>query len=555
MAFEDISFGKNFTEWQSASSFNMGWQYSFISRAGFYANIKSEYFNYMQRWVQNYLWWYDGWVPYFHKQNEGIFSTKIGAAIVNGAAKKVFGGQLFFKTRQKEELKKGEDGKYIVNKALSFISSEWCEKANFNTEVKKAIIFSAAAGTSLLKINKSGKDLYVSALRFDSFYPTVGFNGKLIDLYCFIRNFVSLKRDKDVCENYYVVEHRYFGEYKTVKGEIRKHCPLIAYEIRKNTGTITTGQNYGDGERIDFKSLPREVRSNVAKSFSGIEFDTPIPLPFADHLGAELINWTECVSALPELPFGESLLYNIMPYLQSYDYYWSAFNTDMYLGRGRVLLPKTMQSAKTDGYNSGLDSFTYTEVESLGEQIKPTPIQFDLRSQSWKDIRDMLIQNISINTGINLSSIASFLTDTNAARTAREISTEESETAAFVQDKRTLIEKPINRILRLVTTFYGYSDEIILRWSASGLSNIYSRADLINSARQSKTISLKKALQMFNQDADEYELQEEYDQIQEELKNENHQDISEFYPELTDSENKEEENDSEQTVELPSDNA
>ena len=550
MAFTDIDFQKNFTDWQSASSFNMSWQYSFISRAGFYANIKSEYFNYMQRWVQNYLWWYDGWVPYFHKAEQGIFSTKIGAAIVNGAAKKVFGGQLYFKTRKKEELKKGEDGKYIVNQALSFMSSEWSEKSNFDTEVKKAIIFAAAAGTSLLKINKSGKDLYVNALRFDSFYPTVGFNGKLIDVYCFIRNFVSLKRDKNLYENYYVLEHRYFGEYKKVDGTVIKHAPLVSYEIRRNSGTITTGQNYGDGERIEFRSLPREVRSNIAKSFSGIEFDRPSLLPFADHLGAELINWTECVSALPELPFGESLLYNIMPYLQSYDYYWSAFNTDMYLGRGRVLVPKTMQSAKTDGYNSGLDKFVYTEVESMGEPIKPTQIQFDLRSQSWKDIRDMLIQNISINTGINLSSIASFLTDTNAARTAREISTEESETAAFVQDKRCLIEKPINRILRIVTTFYGYKDEIILRWSASGLSNIYSRADLINSSRQAKTMSLKKALQMFNQDADEYELQEEYDQLQEEMKNENYQDISEFYPE-----DKEGVNDSEQTAELSGDNA
>ena len=224
-----------------------------------------------------------------------------------------------------------------------------------------------------------------------------------------------------------------------------------------------------------------------------------------------------CVSALPELPFGESLLTNIMPYLQSYDYYWSAFNTDMYLGRGRVLVDKPMQSPKAQGtnYNSGLDSMVFTKVQSNGsEPMKPEPIQFDLRSSSWTEIRTMIIQNISINTGLNLASIASFLNDTNAAKTAREISTEESETALFVDDKRELLEKPINKILRLVTLFYGYKDEVVLRWSSAGLSNIYARAEVISQGLSAGFISKKKAIQMFNQDDDEYQLQEEFDNIE-----------------------------------------
>jgi hypothetical protein len=278
-------------------------------------------------------------------------------------------------------------------------------------------------------------------------------------------------------------------------------------------------------------------------------FDTPILLPFKDSLGAELVNWTDCVSALPELPFGESLLTNIMPYLQSYDYYWSAFNTDMYLGRGRVLVDKPMQSPKAQNanvnYNSGLDSMMFTKIQSNGsEPMKPEPIQFDLRSQSWTEIRTMIIQNISINTGLNLASIASFLNDTNAAKTAREISTEESETALFIDDKRELIEKPINKILRLVTLYYGYSDEIVLRWSAAGLSNIYSRAEVISQALSAGVISKKKAIQMFNQDDDEYQLQEEFDNIESDSEKNNAFDAEDFnFGELN--------GDNEQTAELP----
>ena len=320
-------------------------------------------------------------------------------------------------------------------------------------------------------------------------------------------------------ENYYVIEHRYFGTYKSPTGEIKQNVPLVEYKIKRTKGSVATGQDYdAQGEGIKFGSLPEKVRSSIGCAFSGIQFDKPILLPFVDSLGAELVNWTDCVSALPELPFGESLLTNIMPYLQSYDYYWSAFNTDMYIGRGRVLVDKPMQSPnnKNANYNSGLDSMVFTKIQTSGttDPMKPVPIQFDLRSSSWTEIRTMIIQNISINTGLNLASIASFLNDTNAAKTAREISTEESETALFVDDKRELMEKPINKILSLVTLFYGYQDEVVLRWSSAGLSNIYARAEVISQALQAGFLSKKKAIQMFNQDDDEYQLQEEFDNIE-----------------------------------------
>lgn len=524
---EHPDFSKNFADWQSASAFNTYWQYSYVNRSAFYANIRGEYREYMVRWVENYLWWYDGWVPYFHNNAQGIFSTRIGAAFVNGAAKKVVGGRIFFKNKNEEAIKKKDaDGKYIINHALAFISSDWADSVGFGREVKKAITFAAAAGTSLLKLDRQGGKLVPKALRFDSFYPTVGFNGQIIELYCFIKDFTKLA---DVGKetrftNFYVVEHRYFGPYQKADGTVLPRAPLCKYEIRRSTGTITSGQSYdATGENVRLQDLPSAVRNNVCKAFDGIEFEKPILLPFKDHLGAELVNWTDCVSAIPELPFGESLLANIMPYLQSYDYYWSAFNTDMYLGRGRVLVPKQMQSAKAKQdnteYNRGLDSMLFTKIEMIDtEKQAPTPVQFDLRSQSWTEIRTMIIQNIAINTGMNLATIASFLTDNTAARTAREISTEESETALFVEDKREIVEKPINRILKLVTLYNGYTDDVVVRWAESGLTNIYARTDMLATAVQNGLVSKQTAAQMFKQDDDEYQQAEEWARIQSEEK-------------------------------------
>ena len=519
-----VDFSKQFADWQGASAFNTYWQYSYVNRAAYYANIRGEFYEYMYRWVQNYLWWYDGWVPYFHNNAQGIFSTKIATALVNGAAKKVVGGRLFFKTKNRQtHLEKDANGEYVVNKALSFITSDWSIRSNFHREVKKAIKFAAAGGTSLLKLDKRKGELCVKALRIDSFYPTIGASGELLAVTCFIKDFtnISFVGKQQRFENYYVVESRYFGDYKTAEGKLLRNVPLVEYQIKKTTGSVTTGQDYSaQGENIRFASLPNAIRSSIGSAFNGIQFDKPILLPFVDSLGAELVHWTDCISALPELPFGESLLTNIMPYLQSYDYYWSAFNTDMYLGRGRVLVDKPMQSpmAKNSNaqYNSGLDSMMFTKLQSNGastEPMEPVPIQFDLRSSSWTEIRTMIIQNIAINTGLNLASIASFLNDTNAAKTAREISTEESETALFVDDKRELMEKPINKILRLVTLFYGFKDEVVLRWSSAGLSNVYARAEIISQGVSAGWLSLKKAIQMFNQDDDEYQLQEEFDNI------------------------------------------
>jgi hypothetical protein len=103
----------------------------------------------------------------------------------------------------------------------------------------------------------------------------------------------------------------------------------------------------------------------------------------------------------------------------------------------------------------------------------------------------------------------------NTARTAREISTEENDTADFVNDKRAIIEKPINKILRTVTLYYGHSDKVVIRWSSAGLTNRHALAEILSTALNSTKpfVSQKKAVEMFNFDDDDVQVQEEYNQI------------------------------------------
>lgn len=510
---QDVQFEQQFCAWQTKSAFNTHWQYSFLNREAFYSNVAAEYKEYMQRWVKHSLYWYDGWVPYFHSSTEGIFSTRIASALVDGAAKKVIGGRVFFKNTNKESKSEG------TNEALQFIASDWAKKTKFSKEIKRATAFAAAAGTALLKLNKDEEGLWAEALRFDSFYPVVGARGKLLECICFLRNFTNVSHETDAAKSiasFYVVEHRYFGTYTRLDGTIIENAPLVEYKIIKSSGTITSGQDYSaqKGTRIKFCDLPRNVRDSIGRAYSLMKFDSPIILPFNAHLGAVLVNWTDGVSNIPELPFGDSLLANIMPYLQSWDYYFSAFNTDMYIGRGQVIMPSFMQKKSVNdngGFYEGKFGLLFTAAPGgITDDQKPIPVQFDLRSTSWKEIRDMLMQNIAINTRMNISTIASFLQDTNGNKTAREISTEESETALFVDDKREIIERPINEILNIVLRYYGYNDDVVIRWAQAGLSNVYTRTEMIATAVQNGFCSKFKAIQMFDQDDDEYQIQEEY---------------------------------------------
>lgn len=522
---ENLDVARDMAPWIRGAAFNAYRTYSFIGRSSFYAMIAPEYFDFMNRWVRNWLYWYDGYVPYFHSSEQGILSTRIATTICDKAAKKVTGGRIMYKNA-------GKDGcSTKLCPALAFISGEWANNCNFGEVVKKAVKYAAAAGTAILKLNKDEKGLWAEALRFDSFLPVIGARGEIRELKCFLKPFINLGIEKNGTQpvtTFYAVEHRYFGNYKSATGEIKTNVPLCEYAVHKFNGTVTGGNYLSQStncERIRVQDLPKEVRHALGASYAGILFDKPIILPFSDSLGCEIIKWTDGIGNIPELPFGESMLSNTIALLMTWDYYFSAFTTDMYVGRGRVLVPSTMKSAK-NGYNNGLDDFIYTKLEYLSpDEQKPFPIQFDLRSASWKEIRDMLLENLAVQTGLNVSTIASFLTD-NTARTAREISTEENDTAAFVDEKRSLIEKPINRILELVTRFYGYKEKVVVRWSGAGLTNRHSLTELINLAVQGGFLSKYKAVQLFNFDDDDEQVQEEYERI----KNEENNEESEFLP-------------------------
>lgn len=500
---------------QNQAAFNTYWTYNPSTKEAFWAQLSSRYQYFGMRYLQQWLYWYDGWVPYFHNENNGIFSTKLAQSLTNRIAQKVYGGRLMFKNLGNEKC--GHE----PNEALQKVS-DWAAD-NYSAAVYRAILYAAVGGTSLIKANCDSKGLWTEALRIDSFIPSFDFRGQLAKVTCYLSQSGDVKKNDDgkAVQNYYLVEERYFGDYEVPPfGTKKKNVPLVKYSVKYATGIIGTGGDFTNSncQEVPFKRLPKKVRTDILKNYGALEFDTPKMLPFDGWLGCEIVKWTENVSDLPQLPFGESLIAPIISQLMVYDYYFSAFATDMYTGRAKVLMPGYMiDNAKAtahQNYNSNFDSFLYKKYPSKNpEAEKPIPLQFDLRSQEWATIRNSLLENIAVSLGINTSTIAGFLGDNNA-RTAREVSTEENETAGYINSKRAIIERPLNRFLEKVCKYMGLVDRVGVRWSGAGLTNMQSLSEILATGLSSGFISRRKAVQMFNYDDDDAQVEEEYQRAQ-----------------------------------------
>ena len=515
MDIEKSQFNNNeFAPWQKGAAFNAYWTYSFVSNSSFFAKIRGVFKPFMNRCVQNWLWWYDGWVPYFHDAERGIMSTGLAKAIVDRTAKKVSGSRIMFKNAFKE---RGSEKGTEVNPSLKAIA-QWADDTNFTRTVKMATRFALAAGTALVKINRDGKGQFTTeAVRFDRFLPCVDNSGKLQEVTIYLLANISLASEDESKQKsvYTLEEHRYYGDYTKADGKTEIHdAPICEYQVHEYTKPVNNGVSSSSEYigRVNWKSVPSQVRKVIRDNY-GVIIDKPFLLPFTD-LGCELVTSADCVGNYPDLPFGESLLANIIPHLQEYDYYHSAMCTDMYLGRGKVLLPKGIsgKGSNSSAYN-GLDETLYDQIPHTNpDEQQPISIQFELRAAEWQVIRNTIIENIAINTGLSSTTIASFLND-NSAKTAREISTEENETACFVDDMRAVIEAPLNRIIDRIRLAKGLADKVVIRWSNASLQNKYTTAETLNLARQGGYISQYKAVQMFNSDDDDIQVQEEYDRI------------------------------------------
>ena len=485
------------------------WQW--VNNEAFYALLPAPYYSFYNNWVRLWLYWYDGYVPWVHGGQYGLLSTSIGTTIVNRSADSVFGGNVMFANARKPTDYTTKDGKPIGT-AMNFIANKWAIETDFKGKIKRAIKDAFAGGFSLLKLNKANGKLWLDALRADRFYLDKTGTGEVRKAVCLLSFYDSITPSKSgATKKYCLIEER---RYEKI-GLFGEEVPVVEYKMYDSSVQI----QYLDirDNFVKWEDLPKNVREAFKAEYD-FALNRPQAMNGFSDLGCYLLLGSDDISNVPQIGLGESLLANILTYLYEYDFYNTCFNTDMYLARGRVLVPKAMQSpqARAGVRDAGLDDFLYTKVEMMNtDEQKPEAIQFALRSAEWKEARNMLIECMATSIGISVSTLASYLNDASN-RTAREVSAEENATTLFVENARRRFETPINALLRTVLRFYGYADDIEVRWSRSGMTNITVLVDTLSRAVDAGLISQKKAHHAFNYDDDEEQNEEDFKLVEQE---------------------------------------
>jgi hypothetical protein len=447
--------------------FNPQATYAPVIRDTFYqlvpANMKFYYYNAIRR----SLYWYQGYVPEIHNPSAGIMSTGIGNTIVKELTKLIIGGRIFF-----ENAKKEKNPRKVINKTLELFNF-WSDEYKFQDTFKTLLEFAIAGGTSLSVSYVNGNsDLVIMPFRIDQCFYEVDLRNDCSHFTGFIAYYTAkIQRGngrKEDENQYYLVEERYYDD--NLK-------PIKRFNIKKGTTNVTTAQSFDvtNTNNLSWEQLPKVIQKQIKKEFPDIKIGVDIPINFTDDLGVDIIKYTT-TNRIPEVKMGESALLNIFKYLIDYEYAESALDTDMYLARGKVLLPEQMHNP-TDSiyqsYYSGYDSPIYTKMPMVNtEEQKPIVIQFDLRPEEWVKTRNNTVEKIAFQIGISGSDLASFLKDASGgSKTATQIASESQKTVSYIYDKRDIFKNAFMPFIKRWKEFYSQPDEITLKFSSQNMVN------------------------------------------------------------------------------------
>lgn len=489
-------------------AFNMYQQYSWINNALFYPLVPTYYYDYYNRFVRQYFYWYDGFNPDFHNENSGIFSSRIAYTICNKLAGLINGGTLMFDSPTKLSNKKVayKDGKQV--NALEFIE-DWSYDVNLTNKMNTAIEYSLAGGDSVIKLNSDGTDVYPTVLRKDNYVVDLNFKGEVTGFSGVVYTYTKMTKltkgeESQKQDFYYLLEERQFDD---------EGNPQYRIYVKVGYGTLTTNKdiNFDSIQEVKWESLSKDVRKAIKDNYPNVKLGEWYDLPLKS-LGIYLMKASDSISFLPQLPFGESILSNQIANIQTYDYLKSFVATELYLGRGRVLVPDPMQNpnkvANSSNHYEGLDSGIYNLIKYLkAEEQKPLAIQFEIRAEDITKIERLILRDMAMGLSISERTLANFLTDGSERATAREISVDDS-TATFVENKRTLYRKPLNCMINDVNDFYNFDDKLVIRFSRVGLNNMNDVVQQMVTLKQNGLIDTKSALDMIYVDKNDYQIDE-----------------------------------------------
>ena len=409
--------------------------YDFYVNNTFYLLAPEYYYSFYAIYLNRCMDCYDGWVNGFHNKASGLVPQRMLQSITTGLNNIVFAHGIDF----------------IGDEASYNFAVEWAKKSKLYSALKKAHKYAIAGGTSLLKLNRSGKDLYASAHRIDTFFIDIDGSGKIVSAKVFYDAITNTIQSGEGRNHYGICEERYFNNdgIPCVKTSVYRASDSLQTNVQSRPRNMSS--------KVEWTSLPKQVREYIKKFHPSVIVDKEQYLPFRDNLGCFIMKGTEDIPQIPNLPFGQPIGDILFTENFQYDQMKYFEKNEVDLARARALVPETFWNKDDPAYdNRALNERFYQKVSSLGDDSdKITPIQFALRGTDIRTQKENIYRDIAFKLNVSASTIATFLNEGSSAKTATEIINERTKTDTWISGQVNLNAPFINDLLKTVMLFYG----------------------------------------------------------------------------------------------------
>ena len=472
-----------------SADYSLGQFFDFYVNNAFYLLAPEYYYSFYSIYLRRCLACYDGWLPYFHNAQGGLTPQRALQSIATGLNNMLFAHGIDFSG----------------NKADYDFAIDWSKKSKFYKAIKKGHKFAIAGGTSLLKLNRKDKSLFVTPHRIDTFFADIDASGKISSVKVFfdaIQN--TNKQGNNV--HFGICEERYFND------EGKPCIKTTVYRSSANLQTEVQGRINAKSNKVNWENLPPDVKQYINSHYPSVIVDEEQYLPFPNSLGCYLLKFTDDIPQIPNTHFGQPI--GDILYTESWQYdqmkYFEKNEVD--LARARALVPEEMWNKDDPSYDyRALNERFYQKVGSIsGDDNKVTPIQFNLRGTDIKTQIENIYKDCAFKLNVSASSIASFFIYFAGARTATEIISERTKSDTWIKGQINLNAPEINELLKDVMYYYNHDKvEIILKAEDQSpfIERLKTNSDVFSAGNMSPRLFVKQTYKNLSQAEQEQEIE------------------------------------------------
>ncbi|MEG1582230.1 MAG: hypothetical protein RR334_03675 [Clostridia bacterium] len=414
---------------------SLGSFFDFYVNNTFYLLAPEYYYPLYAIYYNRCLSCYDGWVNGFHNKKSGLVPQRMLQSIATGLNNMLFAHGIDFS---------GDGADY--NFAI-----DWAKKTKFYKALKKCHKFAIAGGTSLLKVNRVDKDLYVTAHRIDTFFADIDASGKVTSVKVFF-DAIHNTNPSGSKSHFGICEERYFNY-------AGKPCVMASvYKSVSNIQTEVQNRQNITSHKENWNNLPPSVKQYIKDNYPSIMIDEEQFLPFPNSLGCYLMRFTDDIPQIPNTPFGQPIGDILWTENFQFDQMKYFEKNEVDLARARALVPEEMWNKDDPEYDSrALNERFYQKVSSFNsDKDKITPIQFLLRGTDIKTQKENIYKDCAFKLNVSASSLASFLSEGAGARTATEIIGERTKSDTWLDGQINLNAPDVNIMLKEIMYYYNH---------------------------------------------------------------------------------------------------